>query len=409
MKKLIVLLLVVLLVAYIYHSNPRVIDDLTKKAREKAEGIDSGNENPGNDNGNSAGTNTGEKGFSGSGWAGNGSEGDVYIGEGFGAVRVNSTYVLFLDRNDDGKIDAVYLDTTGDGNYDTKYLDQNYDGKTDEWVTTFNGEKSYAWDLTGDGIADVYDTDGDGKVDAWDINSDGVIDERDVDGDGNPDLHDMDFDGVFDEFQGGPVLASPENETAACPQTVEDAYRLYVQAYNNVTKLQAQYNDEPSDELKEKLEEAYGKYEKAKACYESFTETESGTERENITGELGGLMKATLSTNGSVGIRFSTGEIFQTLEDWEKMDIALEPWCVDYPAILGHYVDIGAKSLEELTVGDIPASGYPAEEGAMEVVIGHVYVNRNSDGSYTAFTLVSHERIGDCGHVVEIEYRNAGR
>lgn len=263
------LILITLAAGYVYYTNPHIIDDLTKKA-DNIKGNYGGS---GQTETSGSGTSAGEKGFSGKGWVGaNGS--DVYIGKDFGAVRVNSTYVLFLDRNEDGVIDAVYLDTTGDGNYDTRYLDQDYNGKTDEWITTFNGVKSYAWDITGDGIADIYDSNGDGKIDAWDINSDGVIDERDIDYDGNPDLHDYDFDGVFDEFQGGPVLAPP-NESAEtgtpCAPTKDEAYHRFVAAYNNVTHLQQ------ANASSEELKKAYAVYLEAKACYESFSETSTGT------------------------------------------------------------------------------------------------------------------------------------
>ncbi|WP_054840200.1 hypothetical protein [Thermococcus sp. JCM 11816] len=156
----------------------------------------------------------GEKG----GWVdsdgGDGSK-DVYIGgDDYAEVPTTNGSILFVDRNKDGKIDAIYLDTTGDGSYDTAYLDEDYNGKTDTWRTTFNGGvDSYAWDITGDGIPDVYDSNGgDGKVDAWDTNSDGIIDERDVDYDGTPpDLHDYDFDGVFDEFERNVTLYPPES------------------------------------------------------------------------------------------------------------------------------------------------------------------------------------------------------
>jgi hypothetical protein len=35
-------------------------------------------------------------------------------------------------------------------------------------------------------------------------------------------------------------------------------------------------------------------------------------------------------------------------------------------------------------------------------------VNRNSDGTLTAFELVSHEKIGDCSHRITIRYANLG-
>ena len=76
------------------------------------------------------------------------------------------------------------------------------------------------------------------------------------------------------------------------------------------------------------------------------------------------------------------------------------------PALLGHYVDLGEMSLEEVTVGDIPSSGYPSDEVSGEIKAGHVYANRNADGSYTVFALVSHEKTDDCSHRITIAYRN---
>ena len=383
----ILLVLLLLAAGYIYYSNPRVIDNIIDNAKN---------------------IRAPEKGQSGAGvqekgWKdadGNGSP-DIYIGDGIDAIRVNSTYIIFADRNKDGKIDAIYLDTTGDGNYDTAYLDEDYNGRTDTWKTALNGVESYAWDVTGDGIPDLYDTNGDGKVDAWDINSDGTIDERDIDFDGKPDLHDYNFDGTFDEFQEGTNFAPPSNGTSACPPTKEEAYKLFVRAYNNVTSLQQ------ANASQEVLEEAYAKYLDAKACYDSFNGS-GGTASSDASGmSIGDIKEATLKTPDEMAIKFSTGEI-KAGGNWNEIDIGLEPWCVDYAAVIGHYIDIGEKSLENLTSSDIPASGYPTNEVSGEVKTGHVYINKNSDGTYTAFEILSHEKLGDCNHRAVIRYRNLG-
>ncbi|ASJ06034.1 calcium-binding protein [Thermococcus pacificus] len=413
MGKLTVLIVLLLLIGlYVYYTNPHIIDDLTR-------GVDdfrNGSPGSGGDSGRGTQTETqtgaGSGGsFGGTGWVANNTTGspEVYIGDNFAAVPVNSSYILFADRNKDGKIDAVYMDTTGDGNYDTAYLDEDYNGKTDTWKTTFNGVSSYSWDVTGDGIPDVYDTNGDGKVDAWDLNSDGVIDERDVDYDGNPDLHDYNFDGVFDEFQTNVTFAPPESRNTSgtgaagfsCPDNEEDAYRLYVQAYNNVTQLMAE-NQSSSDEAKR----AYDIYLKARECYESFSSSTTSSSGP-VTGTLGKIHRVTLDTDGAMAVKFSTGEVKASwTSGWEDVDLSAEPWCVDYPALLGHYVDIGEMSLDEVTINDIPSSGYPSSEVGEEVKAGHVYVNKNSDGTYTVFALVSHEKTGDCSHRITIAYRN---
>ncbi|WP_297503214.1 calcium-binding protein [Thermococcus sp.] len=400
----VIVILLLLVGFYVYYTNPHVIDDLTKR-QDTFKGGHLGSGDSGGGTGGSNGAAGGSGGFSGTGWVENNTTGspEVYIGDNFAAVPVNSSYILFADRNKDGKVDAVYMDTTGDGNYDTAYLDEDYNGKTDTWKTTFNGVSSYSWDVTGDGIPDVYDTNGDGKVDAWDLNSDGVIDERDVDYDGNPDLHDYNFDGVFDEFQSNVTFAPPENGGTSgtgftCPDNKEDAYRLYVQAYNNLTQLMAK--NQSSEEAKR----AYEVYLKARECYGSFSSSTTSSPGQ-VTGTLGPVQGITLDTDGSAAVKFSTGEVVESFGG-KDVDLFAEPWCVDYPAVLGHYVDLGEISLEEVTIGDIPSTGYPSDEVGGEIRAGHVYVNRNSDGTYTIFALVSHERTSECSHRITIAYRN---
>lgn len=420
MSKFTGLLLVLILLgaAYIYYTNPHIIEDLTGGRDNFPGGFDSSGDTPSTSTSTAGGSassgtppETNSEPFPGEkGWVDSDGDGsrDVYIGDNYAEVPTTNGSVLFVDRNKDGKIDAIYLDTTGDGNYDTAYLDEDYNGKTDTWRTTFNGVESYAWDVTGDGMPDVYDSNGDGKVDTWDINSDGIIDERDVDYNGNPDLHDYDFDGVFDEFEKNVTLYPPEsaNETSGtfvCPDSKDDAYRLFVQAYNNVTSLQS------SGASDGKIQEAYAKYQKARACYESFlTSTTSATS----SGEMGEINTVTLDTEGAAGVKFSTGEVkgFDEIgEDmWKDVDLLAEPWCVDYPALLGHWIDLGEGSLENLNPSMVPTSGYPTGEVADEIKIGHIYVNLNSDGSLTAFELVSHEKTDNCSHRITIRYANLG-
>jgi len=398
------LILIVLGAAYVYYTNPHIMDNLTRGVGDFKNG------HSGSEGGSKTKTPTGTLGdntggFDGTGWVENETTGspEVYIGEGLAAVPINSSYVIFRDRNKDGKIDAIYLDTTGDGNLDTAYLDNDYNGKIDTWVTKLNGVKSYSWDLSGDGIPDVYDANGDGKVDAWDLNSDGIIDERDVDYDGNPDLHDYDFDGIFDEFEGSATIYPPENESSSsatftCPDNEEEAHGLYVQAYNNVTKLMGTEN-QSSDEAKR----AYEIYLQAKECYESFSSPTASSGQ--ITGKLGEVHRVTLDTDGAMAVEFPTGELLESFGG-EGVDLSAEPWCVDYPALLGHYVDLGEMSLDDVTVDDIPTSGYPSDEISGEVKPGHVYANRNSDGTYTVFALVGHEKTSECSHRIAIAYRN---
>ncbi|WP_179193050.1 hypothetical protein [Thermococcus litoralis] len=191
------------------------------------------------------------------------------------------------------------------------------------------------------------------------------------------------------------------NSESTCAPSKEEAYRLFVQAYNNVTSLQS------SGASNEEIQEAYAKYQKARACYESFLTTTTSV---SSNGEIGEIKTVILDTEGAVGVKFSTGELRSSDQSltWENIDIMLEPWCVDYPALLGHYIDLGEGSLEELSVEDIPTQGYPVDEISGEIKAGHVYVNLNSDGSLTAFELVSHEKTGDCSHRITIKYTNLG-
>ncbi len=400
MGKFTALLLILLILAglYIYHMNPHIIDDVVKIKDDLSEkDLSGGTSSTGTtatEGPNQSALNPGWNDVDGDGTP------DVYVG-GVSAVNVNGSYVITRDRNGDGMVDAIYMDTTGDGSLDTAYLDNDYDGKTDTWVTELNGVKSYSWDMDGNGIPDVYDTNGDGKADAWDLNGDGIIDERDVDYDGNPDLHDYDFDGIFDEFEGSVTIYPPENGSEAgftCPDSREDAYRLYVQAYNNVTQLMAE--NQSSEEAKR----AYEIYLKARECYESFS-TSTTSSPGQVTGTLGEIHMVTLDTDGASAVRFSTGEVVESFGG-KDVDLSAEPWCVDYPVLIGHYVDLGEMSLEEVSVDEVPSSGYPSDEVSGELKAGHVYANRNWDGSYTVFALVSHERTSECSHKITIEYRN---
>lgn len=183
----------------------------------------------------------------------------------------------------------------------------------------------------------------------------------------------------------------------ACPDNKEDAYRLYVKAYNNVTRLMAENRTEEASK-------AYVIYLKAKDCYASFTSSTASSA--TPTGMLGEVHQVTLDTEGAMAVKFSTGEVKSEWKGWEDVDIVAEPWCVDYPALLGHYIDIGEMSIDDVTVENIPSSGYPENEVSAEIKTGHVYVNRNADGTYTVFALVSHEKLDDCGHRIVVRYRN---
>lgn len=108
-------------------------------------------------------------------------------------------------------------------------------------------------------------------------------------------------------------------------------------------------------------------------------------------------------------IIFSTGEY---TTDWNNFDIGLEPWCSDSPPMCGNYVDTGKTSLSDVTTSDIPTSGLDKSSASncdyMEM--NHVYINKNHDGTYTAFMITSHEVVGkgtnNCGDKATIKYKN---
>ena len=194
---------------------------------------------------------------------------------------------------------------------------------------------------------------------------------------------------VFAEFQGGPVLAPP-NESAetrtSCAHTEDEACHRFVEAYNNVIRLQQ------ANASSEELKKAYAVYIEAKACYESFSEENSTTSV--VEGKLEDIHEAVLSSEGDMVLKFYTGKtVVGWSGDWSRADVGVEPWCVDYPALLGHYIDLGEKEIEDLTMSEISSSGYPGSEVGGEIKLRYVYVNRSSDGTYTAFEVISHKRI----------------
>jgi len=93
--------------------------------------------------------------------------------------------IVGLDRDGDGRVDAVGADTDGDGRFDTVGMDQDGDGDLDAIAT----------DTDRDGTLDTFgvDTDDDGQLDAYGLDADG---DGDIDAVG----HDYDQDGDIDDF-----------------------------------------------------------------------------------------------------------------------------------------------------------------------------------------------------------------
>ncbi len=188
---------------------------------------------------------------------------------------------------------------------------------------------------------------------AWDLDADGIPDVYDTNGDGRIDAWDLNGDGVVDvrdaDFDGD-----------------------------------ADMHDYDFDGVFDEVWSAGGD-----------SSASSGTAGSNV-------VKITLSTPNRMFLDFSSG-----YGDENNFDIMLEPWCIDNAAINGNFADIGVMNLEAVTSANIPSSGY-LHEDTMEIEIGHVYINKNSDGSYTAFTIYSHQKTGDCDHEVLLGYKNLG-
>lgn len=140
------------------------------------------------------------------------------------------------------------------------------------------------------------------------------------------------------------------------------------------------------------------------AGYESSTTTSSNTIEEVGLDTLGDF---------SHGVFDFSSENYVSFND-SSADISVEPWCVDYVALCGDYVNIGNKSLSNVTSSDIPSSGFPDEKISNfnfssyceKVLLNNTYINKNSDGSYTAFMITSHEKSGECNHQILVKYVN---
>jgi len=97
---------------------------------------------------------------------------------------------------------------------------------------------------------------------------------------------------------------------------------------------------------------------------------------------------------------------------WETADIINEPWCTDEPGICGNWVEAKGKDIEGIGPADIPVSGYISDvagfDDCQNVEVGALYVNRNRDSRYYAFTIVdddySESEYG-CNHRITVMYK----
>ncbi len=144
----------------------------------------------------------------------------------------------------------------------------------------------------------------------------------------------------------------------------------------------------------------------------SFKLVDAGLENQTTPSE-GDIKEVKLDTTGDNREHgmfvFSSGSY---TTDWDNFDIGLEPWCQDEVAMCGNYVDLGEKSLSDISTSDIPSTGLnnTPSNYCNNMAMNHVYINKNHDGTYTAFKIISHEKIGDwnswCDHEATIQYKN---
>ena len=138
---------------------------------------------------------------------------------------------------------------------------------------------------------------------------------------------------------------------------------------------------------------------------ETDTDSGIGDTTSDTTGEIKNLV---LSTQGYENNFFSF--VSENYNNIENYDISAEPWCTPQPALCGNYVQVSAGSLNEIT--NIPTSGYLSDEAGFEdcanVEVNKVYINKNRDGSYTAFMITNATQIettSSCDWNLEIQYK----
>ncbi len=137
--------------------------------------------------------------------------------------------------------------------------------------------------------------------------------------------------------------------------------------------------------------------------------TSTGSSSTGSASASSGIKEGTLNTQGEFCVSFVRDEFSKSfLNDY---DLSIEPWCIDGVALCGNYVSVGDVPLSsDIT---IPSSGYLSDEAGFddceEIDISKTYVNKNRDGSYTAFRIKDHQKLGNCSHSITFDYIMLGK
>ena len=141
------------------------------------------------------------------------------------------------------------------------------------------------------------------------------------------------------------------------------------------------------------------------SCVTVFTHNVTGSSSSS-SGSSPQTMSGVLDTTGNSMVSFVRNEFTSSyISDY---DLGLEPWCIDGVALCGNFAAIGNVPLSSSITP--PTSGYLSDEAGfddcVEIDPTQTYVNKNRDGSYTAFRITSHTKLGSCDHKIQFDYIN---
>jgi len=130
------------------------------------------------------------------------------------------------------------------------------------------------------------------------------------------------------------------------------------------------------------------------------TTGQTGTGTTTTTGKgLQEIKEVELNSNQNGYFSFSKGKV----ADYTDADIIVNPFG-DFE-FDGNYADIGVISLTSITDADIPPSGYEPTGGG---IVGRTYINKNKDGTHTAFIITKYTNPQRGEHIIVMQYKNLG-